>query len=91
MKWKNIREISHDKCVGCTACANICPKNCIEMKMDLEGFLYPEIDMEKCVRCGRCYRVCPTIQVKTRVLSKGFGNDKPFEKIREKSSSGSFL
>ncbi|MCI8844822.1 MAG: 4Fe-4S dicluster domain-containing protein [Lachnospiraceae bacterium] len=89
MKWKNIREISHDKCVGCTACANICPKNCIEMKMDLEGFLYPEIDMEKCVRCGRCYRVCPTIQVKKQEFyPKVLGMINRSKKIREKSSSG---
>lgn len=27
-------------CVGCTACAEICPKKCIQMKPDEEGFLY---------------------------------------------------
>ena len=31
-------------CCGCGACANICPKNCIKMIPDDEGFLYPEID-----------------------------------------------
>lgn len=27
-------------CCGCTACVAVCPKNCIEMKEDMEGFLY---------------------------------------------------
>lgn len=29
------------KCCGCTACASVCPKNCISMQCDGEGFLYP--------------------------------------------------
>ena len=32
-------------CCGCGACANVCPKNCIELKSDKEGFLYPKIEM----------------------------------------------
>lgn len=46
-------------CTGCAACANICPKNCILMRADEEGFLYPEIDEEKCVNCNVCEKVCP--------------------------------
>ena len=35
-------------CCGCTACANACPKSCIEMIEDSEGFLYPvDFDSEK--------------------------------------------
>ena len=33
-----------NQCTGCTACANICPKSCIEMKEDDEGFAQPVID-----------------------------------------------
>lgn len=29
------------KCCGCTACLNACPKKCIEMCADGEGFIYP--------------------------------------------------
>lgn len=47
-----------DKCCGCTACYSICPKKCIEMKPDEEGFLYPVVDTEQCVDCGACDRVC---------------------------------
>jgi coenzyme F420-reducing hydrogenase beta subunit len=53
-----------EKCCGCTACASICPKNCIEMKPDFEGFLYPKVDKDICVNCGMCERVCPVLNRK---------------------------
>lgn len=46
-------------CCGCTACANICPKHCITMTADEEGFLYPEVSRSLCVNCGLCEKVCP--------------------------------
>ncbi len=45
-------------CSGCSACANICPKNAISMEPDEEGFLYPVIHLESCVSCGKCEKVC---------------------------------
>lgn len=45
-------------CNGCTACSLICPKHCIEMKQDSEGFIYPAVDESKCIHCGRCLKVC---------------------------------
>lgn len=48
-------------CCGCEACAQICPKKCISMKCDSEGFLYPEVDALTCIDCGLCEKVCPVI------------------------------
>lgn len=79
------------KCNGCHACANVCPKKCIEMKEDSEGFLYPEIDGDKCVDCHLCEKVCPVISGKNIPHENvpdvyvAFNRN---EKIRMKSSSG---
>lgn len=48
-----------ENCCGCSACFNACPKQCIVMKKDEEGFLYPVIDQSSCVNCGVCETVCP--------------------------------
>ena len=47
------------QCCGCTACYSVCPKQCISMLSDEEGFLYPEVDIKSCVNCGACEKVCP--------------------------------
>lgn len=48
-------------CCGCQSCANICPKQCITMRADGEGFLYPHVDTQTCVNCGLCEKVCPIL------------------------------
>lgn len=48
-----------DKCTGCFACVNICPKKCIEMKEDNYGYIYPEINQNLCIHCNLCNKVCP--------------------------------
>ncbi|MFR5051732.1 MAG: 4Fe-4S dicluster domain-containing protein [Ruminococcus bicirculans (ex Wegman et al. 2014)] len=44
----------YKKCTGCAACFSICPKNCITMHADDEGFLRPKIDDSMCINCNRC-------------------------------------
>ena len=46
-------------CCGCSACVNICPQKCIDMKRDIEGFEYPSIIESKCINCSLCEKVCP--------------------------------
>lgn len=52
------------KCSGCHACYSVCPKQCIEMKSDAEGFWYPSVDASLCIQCGLCTKVCPILQEK---------------------------
>ena len=51
-------------CTGCTACSSICPKRCITMKPNEEGFLYPYINEDKCIGCNQCVKVCPINELK---------------------------
>ncbi len=46
-------------CCGCSSCTQACPKKCLSMKEDEEGFLYPIKDSEACIDCGLCEDVCP--------------------------------
>ena len=53
-----------EQCMGCGACMNACPKGCITMEADMEGFLHPKIDTDLCVDCKRCQNVCPVLSAK---------------------------
>ena len=55
----DINSNNKGSCCGCTACSSICPKSCITMTEDNEGFYYPSVDMDKCINCGLCEKVCP--------------------------------
>ena len=50
---------SKKECCGCTACSSICPKKCIDMKEDNEGFIYPNVNVIECIDCKLCEQVCP--------------------------------
>ena len=56
-----IRITDKARCCGCHACVGACPWECIGMKEDAEGFLYPEANPEHCIECGRCEEACPLI------------------------------
>lgn len=57
-----INIIDKKKCCGCSACMSICPKQCISMKIDEEGFAYPKVNKDICVKCGLCKKTCPIIR-----------------------------
>ena len=50
-----------ERCTGCAACCNGCPKGAIRMVPDREGFLYPQVT-GGCVQCGHCTHVCPVLK-----------------------------
>lgn len=53
-----INIIDKKNCCGCSACASICPKQCISMVEDYEGFLYPSINKDICIDCSLCEKAC---------------------------------
>ncbi|TJX68826.1 4Fe-4S dicluster domain-containing protein [Soehngenia saccharolytica] len=79
-------------CTGCHACMNICPQDCVEMKFDEEGFLYPRVNIEYCIQCNKCVNICPSL----KKLPEAMGNEMLIayacqakdDKIRLISSSG---
>jgi coenzyme F420-reducing hydrogenase beta subunit len=52
--------VDYEKCTGCGACVQRCPKRCISWTQREFGFRYPQIDKDACVNCGLCEKVCPT-------------------------------
>lgn len=81
-------EVKHN-CCGCGACAQKCPKQCITLKQDSEGFLYPVVNTETCTNCGLCEKVCPVQHpYEARKPLQTLAAINKDDKIRLKSSSG---
>ena len=78
-----------NNCCGCSACVQICPKQCISMAADNEGFLYPQVNSAICIDCGLCEKVCLVInQSAPREPLVVYAAKNNNEDIRLKSSSG---
>jgi ferredoxin len=57
--------VDRETCVGCSACANVCPADAIEI-LDGDGRRVVRFRREACVFCGTCQDVCPTESVTLR-------------------------
>lgn len=77
-----------NKCTGCMACVDICPKNAINIKDSLDAY-NAVIDADKCINCNLCHKICQNNN--NLELSKpikwyqGWAED---EDVRSRSSSG---
>jgi hydrogenase-4 component H len=68
-----------DGCMGCGACAQVCPPKCIEVVDDLS--VSPPLrrlvqHLDACIWCGQCARHCPTqrgIRMSHEYDCAGFG------------------
>lgn len=56
-------EMVGKKCVGCRSCEQKCPKGCISIKANKEGFLYPVVNTNECIGCKICVNSCPAVKV----------------------------
>lgn len=81
----------YEECTGCSACEAICPKKCITMIPDREGFLRPHINENICVECGMCKIVCEkAITNKNKIKECLVATNKSLNLARNSSSAGAF-
>ena len=80
-------------CCGCMACVQACPKQCISMCMDEEGFYYPKPDLASCIKCGLCEKKCPLLNLQESIIPRQIYAAKNKEKkiLKRSSSGGAFF
>lgn len=81
--------LSENKCCGCGCCADICPKQCIQMVYNRDGFLVPSVDEQKCVHCDQCKMRCPALHPVTsnRIKAVYKANDKEIRSSQNMEST----
>ncbi|MCD8018651.1 MAG: Coenzyme F420 hydrogenase/dehydrogenase, beta subunit C-terminal domain [Clostridiales bacterium] len=85
-----LKEIKN-KCCGCAACMNICPKKCIVMRQDSEGFYYPYKNKKECIDCDLCIKICPLSREQSNFTNEQIVSYAAYnieDEIRNSSSSG---
>ncbi|WP_307771339.1 Coenzyme F420 hydrogenase/dehydrogenase, beta subunit C-terminal domain [uncultured Treponema sp.] len=90
---KNVSEIKENECCGCNVCVQVCPKKCIELKANREGFLYPIVDSTECISCLKCIQNCTVLKKfeDIQFQQKGFAvRLKDKSKLMQSSSGGVF-
>lgn len=84
-----IEILRKQNCVGCGACSQKCPVDCISLLADEQGFLYPLVDRDRCIDCGLCEKICPVInQLDERKPMAVFASYNVDDEVRGESSSG---
>lgn len=87
-----IDKVTEEKCTGCGICSFVCPKECITMSYNDEGFIIPVINSKKCIQCQTCAKKCHVLN--KNVNSESLVNPKTYaayskdEFVRKNSSSG---
>lgn len=84
-----INKLERNKCTGCFACAQKCPKKCILIEKDDEGFLIPVIDHKQCIGCNICEGTCPQLKaVKKNLPIETYASYTRNENLLIQSTSG---
>lgn len=85
-------KVNFEKCTGCGACVQRCPKQCISWTTKEFGFRYPQIDKQRCINCGLCEQVCPIDKpLNMKLEQKAFAAvHKDFNVLAKSTSGGAF-
>lgn len=87
-KEVTVADFRKKSCCGCGLCTQVCPKKCIELRQDDEGFYYPIVNEGQCVKCGRCVQKCVHAMRSNQALTETYIGYNPDEAVRKESSSG---
>jgi coenzyme F420 hydrogenase subunit beta len=72
--WENVASVADWRlCLGCGACAYICPEQRISLVNDLEQGIRPIVESGNCASCSDCIEVCPAVENDHRPLLKQGG------------------
>ena len=81
--------VDYEKCTGCGACVQRCPKRCFSWTEREFGFRYPQIDKDACVNCGQCEKVCPIDKaLEVSAEQKAYAAVHKDDEVLAKSTSG---
>lgn len=85
-----INRVKTNQCCGCSACVSVCPKECLTLNADKNGFLQVKLSKHNCIECGLCEKVCPVLnQREEKELEiEAFAVKNTEESQRKNSSSG---
>lgn len=83
-----------DKCCGCNACVNICPKKCISLVDEVKS-INALINKDKCIDCKMCKKVCQVNNknselIKLNKVYECYEGLTKYNDINKNSSSGGF-
>ncbi len=53
--------LPEEKCTGCGACVVKCPKQCITLKRNADGYWKREVCQSECVQCNKCINICSAL------------------------------
>lgn len=62
-KFRGPPRYDPETCIGCTACAQVCPSDAITVT-EKNGKRILEVWYGKCTFCARCEEICPTDSIK---------------------------
>lgn len=80
-----------EKCTGCSACMNVCPKGAISMvEQEPLGHIHPIIDNTKCIDCYLCEKTCPVNSpvTLTKPLNAYAAVSRDYDDLMSSSSGG---
>lgn len=84
---------NRSNCTGCSACSDVCPKNCITFKAENALQRFPFINESICIECGLCAQTCPQLvplEIKKDISPKCYAVWNNDNNDRLASTSGGF-